>query len=203
VHAFQSLACPDFRLPVLDLPKSDFPMTKIRFALVTAALASLICLIQTGCGGGSSDVASSTSTSQSDHDHDHEGDHDHDHDHEGDHEDHEGEHDHPAHGPNGGHMVKLDDGSEVEVALLKEDDKFTVYPNEPATVTKVEMITTIDDEQTTYPFEKAEGADSEGTFTLTSPELATAARMGEAVDVKLVVTSEGGESGGKFVLHEH
>lgn len=177
-------------------------MTCLRFTMVTAALLSLVCLNLTGCGGGSSDVASSSTTSESDHDHDHEGDHDHDHDGDHDHGD-DHAHEHPAHGPNGGHMVKLNDGSEVEVALLKENDAFTVYPSDASKVTKVAMITKIEDKETTYTFEKSDAADSEGTFSLTSPELATAARMGDAVDVSLVITSEDGEVTGKFVLHEH
>jgi hypothetical protein len=114
----------------------------------------------------------------------------------------EDDHDHPDHGSRGGHMVEMSDGSQVEVTYADDIDMFTVYPSDPGKVTKVEMITTVDGKETTYPFEKQATFDSV-VFPLTNAELSTAAKMGEAVDIKLVVVSETGEITGKFVYHSH
>ncbi len=65
-----------------------------------------------------------------------------------------GDHDHPEHGTRGGHMIELSDGSKVEVMLADDLDMFTVWADDPDNVTKVEMITTIDGTEKTYPFEK-------------------------------------------------
>ena len=112
------------------------------------------------------------------------------------------EHDHPDHGPNNGHMMALDDGSEVEVMFADDIDMFSVFPSNPGNVKKVEMITTVDGEETAYEFESQKTFDST-IFALTSPELTTAAKMGDSVDVKLVITREDGTQTGKFVPHSH
>lgn len=162
-----------------------------------------------GCnGGGGTSVDSQSETSEvGDHDHDHDhdhGDHDHgDHDH-GDHDEHDhAAHEHPAHGQNGGHMVKLDDGTEIEVALSKEDDSFAIFPADAAAVTSIKMISKVEADETTYDFKASEAADLEGAFVLTSPELATAVRMGEAVEVTLVVETEAGSASTRYEHHEH
>jgi endonuclease YncB( thermonuclease family) len=114
----------------------------------------------------------------------------------------EDEHDHPEHGSRGGHLVEMSDGSTVEVMFADDIDMFTVYPNDAAKVSKVEMITTVDGKETTYAFEKENTFDSV-IFPLKNVELSTAAQMGDAVDIKLVIGTESGEITGKFVHHEH
>jgi predicted small lipoprotein YifL len=116
--------------------------------------------------------------------------------------DHDHDHDHPEHGERGGHMVELSDGSKVEVLFADDLDFFTVFANDPDKVSKVEMITKIGDEEKTYEFEKTATFDS-AIFGLTDPELSTAAKMGEGVDIQLVITSEDGVLTGGFEHHEH
>ena len=141
------------------------------------------------------------------HNHDHDHDHDHDGDHDHDHADHDGHdhsaHEHPEHGLNGGHMVKLEDGSEIEVALNKEDDAFAIFPATPADVSSIKMISKVGEEETTYEFAASESEDSAGAFLLTSPELATAVRMGDTVEVTLVVETKDGSTSAKYQHHEH
>ena len=156
-----------------------------------------------GCGG-SGDVASDGSgagvVESDDHDHDHDHGDDEGHDDEG--HDH-AEHEHPAHGLNGGHMVKLDDGSEIEVALNKEDDSFAIFPADANVVSSVKMVSKVEDAETTYEFATSEASDLAGAFVLTSPELATAVRMGDAVEVTLVIETEAGTASTRYQHHEH
>jgi len=150
-----------------------------------------------GCGSGV-EAPPATTSSEADHDH---SDHDHGEDaHDG--HDHSA-HEHPAHGLNGGHMVKLDNGSDIEVALDKENDAFSIFPADAKAVKTVKMISKIEDEETTYDFSASTEADLEGAFVLTSPELATAVRMGDAVEVTLVVETEEGAASARYQHHEH
>ena len=112
-------------------------------------------------------------------------------------------HEHPEHGLNGGHMVKLEDGSEIEVALNKEDDAFAIFPATPAEVSSIKMISKVGEEETTYEFTASESEESVGAFMLTSPELATAVRMGDTVEVTLVVETKDGSTSAKYEHHEH
>jgi len=118
------------------------------------------------------------------------------------HDDHDHDHDHPDHGPHGGHMVELGDGSKAEVDFADDLDMFSIWVDNPESVTKVEMITTIDEKVKTYPFENQKTFDSI-IFALTDPELSTAVMMGEGVDVKLVIAREEGEVSGTFEHHSH
>ncbi len=99
-------------------------------------------------------------------------------------------------------MMDLSDGSKVEVMFADDLDMFTVWAEDPDKVSKVEMITTIDGEETVYPFEKTKTFTS-SIFALTDPGLATAAKMGDGVDIKLVIAYEDRELTGKFERHEH
>ena len=99
-------------------------------------------------------------------------------------------------------MVELSDGSDVEVLFADDLDLFTVFANDPDKVSKVEMITKIGDDEKSYEFEKTVTFDS-SVFALTDPELSTAAKMGEGVDVELVITSEDGVLTGRFEHHAH
>jgi hypothetical protein len=114
----------------------------------------------------------------------------------------EEDHDHPDHGSRGGHLVEMSDGSKVEVAFADDVDMFSIYPNDPTKVTKIDMVTTVDGKETTYTFKKTPTFDSV-VYALTDAELSTAAKMGETVDIKLVVVSETGEITGKYVFHKH
>ena len=191
-------------------------MKRIFFSL-GLGLGLIAAISITGCGGSTQDDRPPFDEASADgghddhdhegHDHDHEG---HDHDHEGhDHEghDHEGHdhsaHEHPEHGLNGGHMVGLDDGSEIEVALDKEKDAFAIFPASPEKVTAVKMITKIEGSETTYDFAASDAAETAGAFLLVSPELATAVRMGDVAEVTLVVESDAGKASTKYVHHEH
>jgi hypothetical protein len=113
-----------------------------------------------------------------------------------------GEHHHPDHGKRGGHMMDLSDGSRVEVMFADDLDLFTVWAEDPDKVSKVEMITTVDGKETTHPFEKTKTFVS-WIFARTDPQLATAAKMGDSVDIKLVIAYEDRELTGKFEHHEH
>ena len=53
-------------------------------------------------------------------------------------------------------MVKLEDGSEIEVALNKEDDAFAIFPATPADVSSIKMISKVGEEETTYEFAASE-----------------------------------------------
>ncbi|MDC0279204.1 hypothetical protein OAL43_03270 [bacterium] len=173
----------------------------IAHSFTVAAVSMLI----VGCGGSDVDsTATSTVSATADHDDDH-GDHDHgDHDHgDHDHEDHAEVHEHPAHGLNGGHMVKLEDGSEIEVALNKENDSFAVFPANPSEVTEILMTSKVDETVTNFEFAASEDSATEGAFVLTSPELATAVRMGDPVEVRLILKTNDGETSVKYEHHEH
>ena len=99
-------------------------------------------------------------------------------------------------------MVELSDGSKVEVLFADDADLFTVFANDPDKVSKVEMITKIGDDEKSYEFEKTSTFES-AVFALKDPELSTAAKMGEGVDIQLVITSEDGVSKGEFEHHAH
>ncbi|QDT03604.1 hypothetical protein K227x_19880 [Rubripirellula lacrimiformis] len=175
------------------------------FTLLSCALvATFGFTVLAGCGSSSAPPAESADHGHDDHDHEgHDHDHDdhegHDHDDHGD--DHEG-HDHPAHGPNGGHMVDLSGGAHAEWAHNDDKELITVYPENADKVTKVEMKTTIEGDSTVYPFAKADD-DGQTIYTLTSPELLTAIKMGDAVKTELVITTADGESTGKVAHHAH
>jgi|GEM_PF-3647836 len=164
------------------------------------ALGLLTAITLVGCNGAGDNASqpgqSSTATDNHD-DHSHD-----DHDHEGGDHDHAA-HEHPAHGLNGGHMIKLEDGSEIEVALSKEDDSFAVFSAGSKAITGVKMISKIEEKETTYDFVASDTAELEGAFVLTSPELATAVRMGDAVTVTLVVETEDGAVSTRYQHHEH
>ena len=179
-------------------------MKRIFFSL-GLGLGLIAAISITGCGGSTQDDRPPFDEASADgghDDHDHEG---HDHDHEGhDHEGHDhSAHEHPEHGLNGGHMVGLDDGSEIEVALDKEKDAFAIFPASPEKVTAVKMITKIEGSETTYDFAASDAAETAGAFLLVSPELATAVRMGDVAEVTLVVESDAGKASTKYVHHEH
>ncbi len=199
-------------------------MTRL-FHLLGLTFGLIAAISLSGCGTGGEGPSTPASEADADHDHDHDhadhdhadhdhadhdhADHDHDHaDHDhADHEDHDGHdhsaHEHPEHGLNGGHMVKLEDGSEIEVALNKEDDAFAIFPATPAEVSSIKMISKVGEEETTYEFAASESEDSAGAFLLTSPELATAVRMGDTVEVTLVVETKDGATSAKYQHHEH
>lgn len=65
------------------------------------------------------------------------------------------------------------------------------------------MISKIEEKETTYDFVASDTAELEGAFVLTSPELATAVRMGDAVTVTLVVETEDGAVSTRYQHHEH
>ena len=52
-------------------------------------------------------------------------------------------------------LVKLDNGSEIEVALDKENDAFSIFPADAKTVKSIKMISKIEDTETTYDFAAA------------------------------------------------
>ncbi|MEC7677672.1 MAG: hypothetical protein VX694_00250 [Planctomycetota bacterium] len=180
-------------------------MTRL-FHLLGLTFGLIAAISLSGCGTGAEGPSTPASEADADHDHDHDHDGDHDHDH-ADHEDHDGHdhsaHEHPEHGLNGGHMVKLEDGSEIEVALNKEDDAFAIFPATPADVSSIKMISKVGEEETTYEFAASESEDLAGAFLLTSPELATAVRMGDTVEVTLVVETKDGSTSAKYQHHEH
>ena len=182
-----------------------YAMTRL-FHLLGLTFGLIAAISLSGCGTGGEGPSTPASEADADHDHDHDHDGDHDHDH-ADHEDHDGHdhsaHEHPEHGLNGGHMVKLEDGSEIEVALNKEDDAFAIFPATPADVSSIKMISKVGEEETTYEFAASESEDSAGAFLLTSPELATAVRMGDTVEVTLVVETKDGSTSAKYQHHEH
>lgn len=167
-------------------------------SLSTAVLLSLVafCFISlVGCADGTSTPVAETST-EDDHDH---GDHDHDH---GDHDHSHDGHDHPEHGPNGGHMANLTGGAHAEWAHDDDKELLTVYPENPAAVTAVMMRTTIEGTAKDYEFAKADD-DGVTVYTLTSPELLTAIKMGDAVKTELIIQTADGEASGKVVHHAH
>ena len=167
-------------------------MKRIFFSL-GLGLGLIAAISITGCGGSTQDDRPPFDEASADGGHD-------DHDHEG--HDHSA-HEHPEHGLNGGHMVGLDDGSEIEVALDKEKDAFAIFPASPEKVTAVKMITKIEGSETTYDFAASDAAETAGAFLLVSPELATAVRMGDVAEVTLVVESDAGKASTKYVHHEH
>ena len=99
-------------------------------------------------------------------------------------------------------MVELSGGAHAEWAHDDDQDLIVVIPEEPESVTKVEMKTTIEGTETVYSFEQAE---DEGItlYRLESPELLTAIKMGEGVETKLVVTTADGEATGNVEHHAH
>jgi hypothetical protein len=99
-------------------------------------------------------------------------------------------------------MVELSGGAHAEWAHDDEEDRITVYAENPQDVTKVEMHVTIDGKQTVYALEP-HTADDETTFQITSPELLTAIKMGELVETKLLITAAAGEATGKVTHHAH
>ncbi|TWU47457.1 hypothetical protein Poly51_52570 [Rubripirellula tenax] len=171
-------------------------MANIRplFAVIFVLTVSLV--LTPGCGTKTAAPAPASTSGDHDHDDHNHGDHD-DHDHD----DHAG-HDHAAHGPNGGHMVDLTGGAHAEWAHNDDQELLAVYPENADQVTGVEMKTTIQGETTVYPFEKADD-DSMTVYSLTSPELLTAIKMGDAVETVLVITTKEGEATGKVVHHAH
>ena len=99
-------------------------------------------------------------------------------------------------------MVELTGGAHAEWAHDDEEDLITVYTEDTDAVTKVEMKTTIEGNETVYEFEKQE-TDGVTTHQLVSPELLTAVKMGKLVDTKLVITTKEGETTGKVLHHAH
>ncbi len=163
--------------------KTTFHIFSLGFALVIPfALVA-------GCGPKPVATSPENSATAADHDHD-----DHDHD--------EHDHDHPEHGPNGGHMVDMTGGSHVEWAQDDDTEMISVYPENADQVTGVQMKTTIDGKATDYPFTKSDDA-VPVVYTLKSPELLTAIKMGDAVVTELVIMTADGESTGKVVHHSH
>jgi hypothetical protein len=169
---------------------------------LSAALLCVYTVAFTGCG---ETTAPTPPPAADQHDHEHE----HDHEHADGHDEHEahGEdshagHDHPAHGPNGGHMVELSGGAHAEWTHDDDKDLLTVFVEDPAAVTKVEMKTSVGGKETAYSFEKQE-ADGQITYQLVSPELLTAIKMGELVEANLIITTADGEITGKVQHHSH
>lgn len=184
-----------FLLPIGKL----FMKTRFRYSLALLCLYALAFVGLSGCGGGDSPVATAPTTASTDSDqgddpdgHDDDG---HDHDEHGDHDG----HDHPAHGPNGGHIAELSGGAHAEWMMETESGLFTVIPENPETVSGVLFQTKIGDIETPYELSKGE----DGNWTLTSPELATAVLMGDAVDVQLQVTTDDGQATGRVEHHAH
>lgn len=176
--------------------------------LLSIAVLFLYSSAMMGCNNSSTTTTTEKAVTSDDHEHgdddqDHDHDdhahddhahHDHDHGHEG--------HDHPAHGPHGGHMVELNSGKHAEWAHDDEKDKITVYPENAEIVTKIEMTTKVGDKVTPYEFEKAE-VDGATVYELTSPELLTAIKMGDAVETNLVLTTTDGEMTAAVKHHSH
>ncbi len=169
-------------------------------------LRSLLCLSVlglygmtfVGCGGSAPPATAETD------DHDHDGDHSHDDGHDHSEHDH-AEHDHPAHGIHGGHMVGLSGDNDVEVQFMEGDDEFNVFVGDTLStddVSKVAMKTDIEGTISEYDFEKSETPDGV-VFSIKSPELATAVKMGDAVKTTLVITTNDGEVSGDYKHHSH
>ncbi|WP_186776073.1 hypothetical protein [Rubripirellula reticaptiva] len=168
-------------------------MKKTFCSLVLPCAVLFLLVFIAGCGSKQAENSPAASAEHDDHDHD-----DHAHD---DHDDHAG-HDHPAHGPNGGHMVELSGGGHAEWAHDDDKELITVYPENADQVTKVEMKVTIDDKATNYSFAKSDD-DGLVIYTLTSPELLTAIKMGDAVKTELVISTDDGDMTGKVAHHAH
>ncbi len=131
-----------------------------------------------------------------------------DHDHDGDHDSAAGHvhDDHPPHGPNGGHLLGLDDGEmEVEVAFREDDNQVIVHfsPEAAESVTKVEMRYQVEDQEPmTFELTPDESL-GEHAYQVASPELLTAVQIGEAAGVQLIVTTPEGESTGDVTYVDH
>lgn len=100
-------------------------------------------------------------------------------------------------------MVELSNGAKVEVALNEAEDLFTVYIDDLGDVDKVQMKTTVGDKESVYDFEPTTtpGGDA---FGLTSPELATAVKMGkEVVQTELLITNADGDLTAQYEHHSH
>lgn len=173
-------------------------------------LRALLCLSVLGLYGvavvgcGSSAPSTTTETDDHDHDHDHDGDHSHEDEHDHSEHDH-AEHDHPAHGIHGGHMVGLSGDNDVEVQFMEGDDEFNVFVGETLSaeeVSGVAMKTDIEGTVSEYDFEQSETPDGV-VFSIKSPELATAVKMGDAVKTTLVITTKDGEVSGDYKHHSH
>ena len=99
-------------------------------------------------------------------------------------------------------MIELSGGAHAEWTHDNLKNLITVYVEKPETVEKVVMIAKVADEETPYEFEKAE-VNETTVFQIVSPELITAATMGEHVETNLVITSAEGEMTGAVKHHAH
>lgn len=99
-------------------------------------------------------------------------------------------------------MANLTGGAHAEWAHDDDKELLTVYPENPAAVTAVMMRTTIEGTAKDYEFAKADD-DGVTVYTLTSPELLTAIKMGDAVKTELIIQTADGEASGKVVHHAH
>ena len=107
-----------------------------------------------------------------------------------------------AHGDNGGHLVDLEGGAHAEWTHDDQKNVITVFVDELEAVSAVEMRVTIEGNTTPYKFEKTD-LEGKSVYQLESPELLTAAKMGQGVDTKLVITTEEGEVSGQVKHHAH
>ena len=88
---------------------------------------------------------------------------------------------------------------------MEGQDAFSVFVGDSMgadDVTKVAMTTDIEGEVSEYDFEKSETPDGV-VYSITSPELATSVKMGDAVKTKLVITTKDGEINGDYHHHSH
>ena len=99
-------------------------------------------------------------------------------------------------------MIELSGGAHAEWTHDNLKSMITVYVEEPDTVEKVVMIAKIGEEETPYEFEKTE-VEEQTVFQIVSPELLTAATMGEHVEKKMVITTKDGELTGAVKHHAH
>jgi hypothetical protein len=161
------------------------------------------------------------------HDHDHAG---HDHDHAGHDHDHAGhdhaesaktggktadgkvadDHGHDDHGhddhetgPNGGHVLHVGpSGLHAEYTHIDAENRIEVFVNENADkATAASMTVKLDGEVKTYPFAPIDG--KPGGFSIVDAALLTALKMGDAVEVRLMLNVDGKELTTAVVHHEH
>lgn len=101
-------------------------------------------------------------------------------------------------GPRGGDMIKLGDDVETEVHFAEDVELVTVYIDGLGDVSKVEMITTIDGEETVYPLERSETMVGP-VYGLLDAKLADALRMSEdEVQTEVRITTADGVLSGTY-----
>lgn len=99
-------------------------------------------------------------------------------------------------------MIELGGDAQIEWMLDNQTDAFTILFENVENVQKVEMKTDISGNEKVYAFAKTD-TENGPMFDLTSPELATAVKMVDAVKTTVVVTTDSGELKGRVVYHAH